>query len=456
MSQESSYYWISGLLVLASPLVLRLLSHKKMPQGVVETDTTLPPTTHTMVILGAGLTGVPLAHHLLKHTPASIGLRVVLVSPNDEMLWVYATVRAILPDKFGHDKIFHPLGPAFAKYSASKFEHIIGTAHSLDPEAKRVVVLSTDAEIKQQQQQQQRTIDYDTLVIATGSSFKDDMPFKNLTDTTSTKKEIEILRNKIAAARSIVVAGAGQTGVEVAGELGQEYGLAGTKEITLIADGSLPLMPEARKDVRQTAACELAGLGVKIVANTRVVGTATTPAGKQSLTLRPTTGSDKTENNNNNNNNTPHNTEPATLETDLYIPAFGVVPNTSFLPAAMLAADGRVRVDRRTLQAAGHADIFALGDAADAQAATGKHADAQVRFLGPALREVLAGRAVPSYKADDRFVFAVTIGPCRGTGQVGGWRLWGWIVRLTIGKHMGTNYAPDIAAGDRTLTETNW
>lgn len=445
MFQESSYYWASGLLVLASPIVFRLLLSSKKPQGLTDTDATLPTTTHTIVILGAGFSGVPLAHHLLKHTPASVGIRVVLVSPNDEMLWVYATVRAILPEKFDHEKIFLPLGPAFAKYNASKFEHVVGTAQSLEPEANRVVVLSTNAD----KQQQQRTIDYDTLVIATGSSFKDDMPFKNLTDTAATKKEIDNLREKIAVARSIVVAGAGQTGVEVAGELGQEYGLAGTKEITLIADDTLPLRPEARDDVRRTAASELASLKVKIMANTRVVGAVTTPAGKQSLALRPS-GKNK------NDGPDTETTTTTTLETDLYIPTFGVYPNTSFVPTAMLDADGRVMVDRGTLQAVGHANIFALGDAANAQTATGKHADAQVRFLGPALQDWLAGRAVPSYEPDDRFVFAVTIGPYRGTGQVGSWRLWGWIVRMTIGKHMGTNYAPDIAAGNRTLTETNW
>ena len=439
MFPESSYYWIPGLLVLASPLLFRLLSSSKKPQGLTDTDTTSPTITHTVVILGAGMAGVPLTHHLLKHTPVSVGLRVVLVSPNDELLWAYATVRAILPDTFGDEKIFLPLGPGFAKYAVSKFEHVVGMAQSLDPEANRVVV-STKAD------EQQRTIDYDTLVIATGSSFKEAMPFKNLTDTAATKDEIHNLRKKIAEARSIVVAGAGLTGVEVAGELGQEYGLAGTKEITLIADDALPLGPEAREDVRRTVVHELAKLKVKIVTNTRAVGATTTPAGKQSLALRTS--------NNNKNNKT--DTATMTLETDLYIPTFGVRPNTAFVPAAMRDADDRVKVNRDTLQATGYANVFALGDASNAQTAKGKHADAQVRFLAPAMQHRLAGCTMPTYKADDTFVFAVTLGPYRGTGQIGNWRLWGWIIRMTIGKHLGTNYAPEIAAGNRTITETNW
>ena len=97
-------------------------------------------------MLGAGLVGVPLAHRLLKHTPASVGLRVVLVSPNEEYLWTYATVRAILPDMFGYEKIFHPLRPGFAKYGAIKFEHVVGMAQSLDPETHRVVVKTNSSE----------------------------------------------------------------------------------------------------------------------------------------------------------------------------------------------------------------------------------------------------------------------------------------------------------------------
>ncbi|CAH0017114.1 unnamed protein product [Clonostachys rhizophaga] len=90
------------------------------------------------------MAGVPLSHHLLKHSPASVCLRVVLLSPNDEMLWTYATVRA-------------------------------------DPEAHRAMISPNAAD------RPQRIIECNTIIIATGSSCKDDMPFKNLSDTETTK-----------------------------------------------------------------------------------------------------------------------------------------------------------------------------------------------------------------------------------------------------------------------------
>jgi NADH dehydrogenase FAD-containing subunit len=188
----------------------------------------------------------------------------------------------------------------------------------------------------------------------------------------------------------------------------------------------------------------LTQLKLKVMTNTRVVDVSTAPAGKQSLVLQRT---DKVTDN------------AATIRTpkaDLYIPAFSVRPNITFVPEEMLDFDGRVKIDRTTLQATRYANIFAFGDAANAQTATSKHADAQVRCLAPAMQPWLAGRPIPPYKADDTFVFAVTMGPNRGTGQLGSWRLWAWIIRGTIAKHLGTDYAPEIVAGNRTITQTRW
>lgn len=72
------------------------------------------------------------------------------------------------------------------------------------------------------------------------------MPFKNLSNTESTKQGMQSLRERIATARSLVVAGAGLTGVELASELGQEYGPSASKDVTFIAADVLPLGPEAR------------------------------------------------------------------------------------------------------------------------------------------------------------------------------------------------------------------
>lgn len=59
-------------------------------------------------------------------------------------------------------------------------------------------------------------------VIATGASYKEGPPFKGLGSTEETKAALNEWRKRIKAAKSIVVAGGGATGTEVAGELGDE------------------------------------------------------------------------------------------------------------------------------------------------------------------------------------------------------------------------------------------
>jgi NADH dehydrogenase FAD-containing subunit len=109
-----------------------------------------------VVILGAGYAGVPIAHYLLKHTAAKAkGLKVILVAPNTHMYWNVASIRAILPNMMGDDKLFLPIAPAFAKYPSDQYELVRGVAERLDPSANVVEVRGNDGSA--------RTIQYDEL-----------------------------------------------------------------------------------------------------------------------------------------------------------------------------------------------------------------------------------------------------------------------------------------------------
>ncbi len=110
----------------------------------------------TIVILGASYTGIPIAHYLLKHTTAKIkGLKVILVSPNTHVYWNVASVRGILPNMMGDDKLFLPIAPAFAKYPSDQYEFVRGVAENVDPSAKTVAVRGNDGVA--------RVIQYDDL-----------------------------------------------------------------------------------------------------------------------------------------------------------------------------------------------------------------------------------------------------------------------------------------------------
>lgn len=388
----------------------------------------------TVVVLGSGLVGIPAAHWLLKHVAPKqgAGFKVILVTPNSDFYWNLGSVRAIVPGQLGDEKLFYPLEPAFAHYPKGSFELVVGSAESLDPDHNTVVVSGLAGGAK-------RTVEYDVAVVATGSSFKNDMPFKSLGSTAETKASLHRYADRIGAAKTIVVAGAGSTGVEVAGEIAFEYAASGKKDVYLVSDHALPLYPTLKDDVRETALRELEKLKVKFVASARVTGATPTGKGGQT-TLEITKEGGKKE----------------TLVADVYVPTFGVVPNTAFLPAKLLTDGGFVRTTP-TLQVAGYANLFVAGDASDIQPPQGKHADDQVQHLVKNLDAFISGQGeLAEYKPDGKILLGITIGRSKATGQIGNWKPFSILIWYFKGRYLGTDYAGSFAKGERTVQVKSW
>ncbi|KAI2641717.1 FAD/NAD(P)-binding domain-containing protein [Hypomontagnella submonticulosa] len=381
----------------------------------------------TVVILGAGLAGVPLAHYLASRTDAQIpDLRVVLVSPNSHFYWNLASVRFALPsDKHAmtEDKYLISLADKFAKYPKDKFEFVSGAATQLHPDRNVVTIALNDGgnEIE---------IAYHTLVVATGSSYAGGMPWKGVGTTEATRAAIAQLRTQIQNAKSIVVAGAGATGVEFAGELGAAYAKKGAKKVTIVSTDPLPLESRLQDKVRATAKKELEKLKVEVLTNARVVSS----NGKEIEIEQKGSGK-------------------KTLTADLLIPTYGAKPNTSFAPASMLSpsSPGRLR-QGPDLRVPGHSNIFVVGDAGDLQPLQAVYAEQQARHLMEQFASYFAtdGKTVAPYKVDDKVMFGVTIGPDRGTGQMGNFQPPSLLIWWFKGKYIGTNYSADWAAGIRS------
>ncbi len=177
----------------------------------------------TVVVLGASYTGLKIAHHLLKTTlPVVKDLKVILVSPMSHAYFNLAAPRAIIPDQIPDAKVLAPIEPAFSKYPSSSYEFVLGTATGVDPANKKVDIDTASG---------LRTMAYDTLVVTTGSN-TGSMPWKASGSHEEFLQLLHGTQEKVKKAKSIVVGGAGVTGVETAGELGFEYGT--TKEITLV------------------------------------------------------------------------------------------------------------------------------------------------------------------------------------------------------------------------------
>ncbi|KAI1753366.1 putative FAD binding protein [Xylaria castorea] len=388
--------------------------------------------TKTVVVLGAGMAGLPIAHYLLRKTATQhADLRVVLVCPHDTFYWKIASVRFALPDQMAEDKYMYPLAEQFTSYPSDKFELVIGAAEALDPEHNTVGVRvgggggnggHADGELPL------RSIEYHTLVVATGSRYRDDMPWKEVGTSEQTRASLAKLRGQIRDARSIVVAGAGLTGIEFAGELGSEYGKSGSKEITLVGAGELPLEDNIKRGVRETARRELKKLGVRYIGGAKVAAAKT--SGAKTVTLTRADGTTQT------------------ITADLVVPTFGLVPNTSFAPEGMRAASGCLR-QGEDLRAPGHKNIFVLGDAGDLQPAQAANTDTQTRHLMTQFNSYFGGGAIQPYVFDnDKTQVAFTIGRDRGTGQVGSWQVWSVLIWFLKGRHLGTNTAGAYASGD--------
>ncbi|KAI0552630.1 putative FAD binding protein [Xylaria curta] len=375
--------------------------------------------TKTVVVLGAGMAGLPIAHYLLRKTSTQhADLRVILVSPHDTFYWKIASVRFALPDQMPEDKYMYPLAEQFTSYPSEKFELVIGAAETLDPKQNTVGV-RVDGEL--------RSIEYHTLVVATGSRYRDDMPWKEVGTSEQTRASLAKLRGQIRDARSIIVAGAGLTGVEFAGELGSAYAKSGMKEITLVGAGELPLEDKIKQSVRETARHELKKLNVRYIGGAKVT---TDGANTKTVTLTRADGTTQT------------------ITADLVVPTFGLVPNTSFAPEGMRAASGCLR-QGEDLRVPGYKNIFVLGDAGDLQPAQAANTDAQTRHLMTQFNSYFRGEALQPYVFDNSKVqMAFTIGRDRGTGQAGSWQIWSILIWFLKGRHLGTNTADAYARGD--------
>lgn len=378
----------------------------------------------TILVLGAGIAAMPVIHQTMKTTILkSKDLKMVVVSPSDYFLWPIAMPRAVVPGQLPDAKVLYELPPAFKNYPADKFEFVLGNATAIDT-GRNVANITLN-------QAGSREIEYDVLVVATGSSAKENMPWKLLDTSADTIDSIRSIQQKVKASKNIVVVGGGATGIETAGELGFEYSKNGAKDVYFIHSGALPLSENIKESVRKQARAELMKLNVKIISNTTV--TSVTPSGDEVvLQLTAADGTTKT------------------LTTGAYIPTTGMVPNTSFLPSSMLDARGFVK-QTTTLQAEGHKNIFVLGDAGSLEENNALAADSQANHLIKTLPAFLKGEVVSEYKKSSTVMLSVTVGRARGTGQLGSFKLFSFLVWYLKGRFLGTDYVANVVAGRRSI-----
>ncbi|KAF8857407.1 FAD/NAD(P)-binding domain-containing protein [Acephala macrosclerotiorum] len=408
-----------------------------------------------ILILGGSYGGISTAHYLLKHAipqlPDKESYQVIIVSASSEAICRPACPRALISDDlFDQKKLFVSIPKQFEQYPRASFRFIHGTATKLD-HAKRIVTIDLG-------KSRIETCVFHALVIATGSSTPSPLLSLNR-DEEFLRANWAEFRTSLPTAKSIVIAGGGPAGVETAGELGEYLnGRAGwfssklknpKAAITVVTSDS-KILPALRVAIAKKAETYLAQVGVTVIKNARVKSVTPGGAGTDSALIasKATVSLD----------------DGQTLEADLYIPAFGTRPNTSFIDKSLLNADGRVETNASTLRVdKARPRIYAVGD-------VGSYARPAVHLILNAIpviganikRDLLlaAGKEENDvgedrkFEEDTRETQMVPIGKSKGVGAAMGYALPSFLVWLIKGRDYWLWTTGDLWSGKQWAKES--
>ncbi|KAJ5769674.1 FAD-dependent pyridine nucleotide-disulfide oxidoreductase [Penicillium odoratum] len=363
-----------------------------------------------VLIVGASHAGLGVANGLLKTNSDKI--KVVLINPSEKHYFNIAAPRILAkPEFFQPTQYLLSIESSFERYSKESFQFIKGKVTGIDTTLKSVNISSL-----------QSALSYDYLVIASGSTTASSLqgepaPFKSLNDDGDVETSIRSIQNVISKATSIVVGGAGPVGVEFAGELAEAFKKKPEASITLISATKhvLPILKEGGSLMAEQV---LAKMGVKVLTARKVVNAARKNSGNKTQWVINLNSGEQ-------------------LEADVYISTIGVVPNNQFLPQAFLSADGWVKVDDKLRVPGGSDDdsIYALGDITTQPLRTAIKVTEQVPVVVTNLKAAILGQGkFTTYSSKGSLMMIVPIGESKGTGQMFGWKPWGFLVSKIKGK----------------------
>lgn len=386
-----------------------------------------------IVILGGSYSGTSTAHYLLKHAvpylPEKASYQVIIVSASSQTLCRPACPRALISDDmFPQEKLFVNIPGVFEQYQEGSFRFIHGTATHLDHKNRTISINSTTGVTE--------TLDFYAVVIATGASTPS--PLLGLNQSEKYLRESwKAFRTALPTAKSIVIAGGGPAGIETAGELGEylngragwfSSSLANPKVSIVVVTSGSEILPALRPALAKKAEEYLAKVGVTVIKNMRVKIVEPHGAGTDDVATKTTVTLE----------------DSKKLDADLYIPATGTKPNTSFVEKELLTVDGRIDTNASTLRVdkAGPR-IYAVGDVASyARPAIHLILNAIPVLCANIKRDLLlaSGKeessvgADRSFEEDTRETQMVPIGKNKGVGAAMGYQLPSFMVWLIKGR----------------------
>lgn len=328
----------------------------------------------TVAIVGGGYGGAALAKEL------DPDVDVVLIDPKDSFVHAVAALRGLVSAPWAERMYFG-------------FEGLLQRGRHLRDRAVAVdsggVTTAGGTRVAA-----------DFVVLASGSSY----PYPAKLDTDSTAEALArqaATRAELAAARQVLLVGAGPVGLELAGEITDQWP---DKPVTVVDIATDVLGGRYTPELRAALRGQLAERGVRLLLGSPLTGQpAVQPGVRQDFAVRTANGT--------------------VVEADIWFRCHGVVPSSDYLSGGLAAArraDGFVEVDEQ-LRVAGAANVFAIGDVtAVPEPKRSKAASDHAGVVAANIRALAAGRPAEAVYRPGPAAVLIPLGAAGGASQVPG------------------------------------
>jgi apoptosis-inducing factor 2 len=328
------------------------------------------PDRATVVVVGGGYGGSSAAKALDGFAD------VTLVEPRDAFVHNVAALRALVEPEWLL-RIFYPYDRLLANGRVVR-------SRAVAVEAGRVELASGEV------------LTPDFVVIATGSTYP--YPAKSGTDETSAALDrYRSSHEELARAGRVLIAGAGPTGLELAGEISARWP---EKRIAIVEPEPDVLAGPYRQDLREEVRRQLGERGVEFVLGESLVPEPESPPALY-VPLAATTSAGRT------------------IQADIWFRCHGLAPVSGYLRgelAGVRLSDGSIEVTPELL-VKGQTAVFALGDAASADLKTAGRAGRQADVVVANIRALVEEGELSAYEPSPPAI-VIPLGPSGGASQL--------------------------------------
>jgi len=367
--------WHDGPMTEPAGAVTAALSKSDSIDSIDSTD--IPRTGRTnmtrVTVIGGGYGGIAIAKALDDVA------EVTLVEQKDTFVNHAAALRAAV-DREWAERIFLPYDNLLAR---GRVVH--GTALGVKGTTVSVAGVGD--------------IEADHLVLATGTAYP--FPAKHLESSSIiAKARIERAHTNLEQAGRVLIAGAGEVGIELAGEITSAF--PATEVVMLEAGPDILHNRDYKPELREAIRFQLEQRDVEIITEDQLVALPPVDPGVLSPFRVTTKGGRR-------------------LEADMWFRAYGSAAATGFLGEnydEIRHYDGTIRVDDH-LRVVDHPGVWAIGDITDVRET--KRADAaraHAEVVATNIRSLIEGRAATAVYTPQPEHVVLPLGPDGGASQV--------------------------------------